>query len=150
MNSELRVRDVMSPSPHTIGVQLSLADAGKLMKKHKIRHLPVLEGGTLVGVLSDRDVQVISSISQLDPSCILVEDAMSQAPYTVLGDALVYEVAQVMADRKLGSAVVLDAHEKVIGVFTTTDGMRVLSEVLDPAKKGSVTRLEHHRQSQPH
>ncbi len=150
MTPELRVRDVMSPSPHTIGVQLSLADAGTLMRKHQIRHLPVLEGGTLVGVLSDRDVQVISSVSQLDPSCILVEEAMSQAPYTVLGDAPVFDVARVMAERKLGSAVVLDAHEKVIGVFTTTDGMRVLSEVLDPAKKGSVTRLEHHRQSHSH
>ena len=48
MTPELRVRDVMSPSPPTIGVQLSLADAGALMGKHQIRHLPVLEGGTLV------------------------------------------------------------------------------------------------------
>lgn len=120
------------------------------MGKHKIRHLPVLQGGALVGVISDRDVQVISSISQLDPSCILVEDAMSQAPYTVLGDAPVFEVARVMADRKLGSAVVLDAHDKVIGVFTTTDGMRVLAEVLDANLKDSVVRLEHHRQAGPH
>lgn len=125
----------MTVSPHTIGVQLSLADAATLMKRHKIRHLPVLEGGTLVGLLSDRDVQVISSVSQLDASCILVEDAMSQAPWTVKGTALLHDVARVMADRKLGSAVVLDDADHVIGVFTTTDGMRVLADVLEPKRR---------------
>ncbi|MFZ5442803.1 MAG: CBS domain-containing protein [Myxococcota bacterium] len=132
----LSVRDLMTPSPHTIGVRLSLADAAKMMKKYEIRHLPVLEAGALVGVLSDRDVQMISSMSELDPSCILVEDAMSP-PWTVTPETPLQEVAQSMADKKLGSAVVLE-NDKVIGVFTTTDGMRCLAELLaegKPAKK---------------
>ena len=123
------IRDSMTRSVHTIGASLTLADAAKMMRKHKIRHLPVLEGGALVGLLSDRDVQVISSVSELDPSCILVEDAMSQAPWTVLPTTPLIEVATVMAEKKLGSAVVLE-NDKVVGVFTTTDGMRVLGELL--------------------
>jgi|APLak6261665176_1056049.scaffolds.fasta_scaffold20820_2 acetoin utilization protein AcuB len=132
--SSLLVRDLMTPAPHTIGVRLSLADAAKMMKKFKIRHLPVLENGALVGVLSERDVQMISSVSELDPSCILVEDAMTQAPWTVKPETSVREVAKAMADKKLGSAVVVE-NDKVVGVFTTTDGMRCLAELLGETKK---------------
>ena len=123
------IRDSMTRSVHTIGASLTLADAAKMMRKHKIRHLPVLEGGALVGLLSDRDVQVISSISDLDPSCILIEDAMTQAPWTVSPTTPLLEVAMHMAEQKLGSAVVME-NDKVVGVFTTTDGMRVLAELL--------------------
>jgi acetoin utilization protein AcuB len=134
----LLIADLMSRSVHTIGASLTLADAAKVMKKHKIRHLPVLDSGALVGLLSDRDVQVISSMSDLDPTCILVEDAMSQAPWTVGPETPLVEVAQHMAETKIGSAVVME-FDKVVGVFTTTDGMRVLAQLLGekdkPAKK---------------
>ena len=119
----------MTRSVHTIGASLSLADAARVMKKHKIRHLPVLEGGALVGLISDTDVQVISSMSEIDPTCILVEEAMSQAPWTVEPSTPLVEVAAHMAEAKLGSAVVME-NDKVVGVFTTTDGMRVLADLL--------------------
>ena len=119
----------MTRSVHTIGASLSLADAARVMKKHKIRHLPVLEGGALVGLISDTDVQVISSMSEIDPTCILVEEAMSQAPWTVEPSTPLVDVATHMAEAKLGSAVVME-NDKVVGVFTTTDGMRVLAELL--------------------
>ena len=127
------IRDLMTRSVHTIGASLTLADAARLMKKHKIRHLPVLEAGALVGLVSDRDVQVISSLSELDPTCILVEDAMSQAPWTVTPETPLLEVAQHMAETKIGSAVVME-HDKVVGVFTTTDGMRTLAQMLSRSK----------------
>lgn len=123
------IRDAMTHSVQTIGASLTLADAKKLMHKHHIRHLPVLEGGSLVGVLSERDVEVISSMSELDPTCILVEDAMTQAPWTVAPTTPLVEVAAHMAREKLGSAVVME-NDKVVGVFTTVDGMRVLAELL--------------------
>lgn len=135
----LLIQDLMSRSVHTIGASLTLADAAKVMKKHKIRHLPVLEGGALVGLLSDRDVQVISSMSELDPTCILVEDAMSQAPWTVDPATPLLEVAQHMAETKIGSAVVME-RDKVVGVFTTTDGMRVLAEMLGKDGKPKKSR----------
>lgn len=125
----LLIRDSMTKSVHTIGASLTLADAAKLMKKHQIRHLPVLDNGALVGLVSDRDVQMISGMSELDPTCILVEDAMSQAPWTVEPTTPLLDVATHMAESKVGSAVVME-HDKVVGVFTTTDGMRVLAELL--------------------
>lgn len=123
----LQIKDVMTPTPHTIGIGLSLADAARVMKKYEIRHLPVLDSGALVGVLTDRDVKLLSSMSPLDPSCILVEDAMTQAPWTVTPRKSVSEVAREMAKKKIGCAVVLDPNERVIGVFTTIDALNVLA-----------------------
>jgi acetoin utilization protein AcuB len=129
----LHVSDLMTKTVHTIGASLTLADADRLMRKYDIRHLPVLEQGTIVGVLSDRDVQVATSLSELDPRCILVEDAMSQAPWTVAPDTPLLEVARHMAERKVGSAVVVE-HDRIIGVFTTTDGMKALAMLLEQAR----------------
>lgn len=124
------VRDAMTRSVHTIGASMTLADAQRLMRRHHLRHLPVLEGAGLVGLLSERDAQLISAVSEMDPRCILVEAAMTRAPWTVDPDTPLLEVAAHMAEAKLGSAVVIE-NARVVGVFTTTDGMRVLAELLE-------------------
>lgn len=126
----LSIRDVMTKSPHTIGIKLRLTDAKRVMDEHSIRHLPVLEGGALVGILSDRDVQMISALSQVDMSDVSVEEAMSQVPFTVSPGTSLLTAVRHMAKKKLGSAVVVE-NDKVVGVFTTTDGMRVLADLLD-------------------
>lgn len=126
----LSIRDVMTKSPHTIGISLTLADAKRVMDQYGIRHLPVLEGGALVGLVSDRDVQMISALSQLDVRDVTVEEAMSQVPFTVSPGTSLLTAVRHMAKKKLGSAVVVE-NDKVVGVFTTTDGMRVLADLLD-------------------
>lgn len=123
------IKKYMSTSPHTIGHDQPLAKAHKLMQEHAIRHLPVLDAGKLVGMLSDRDLHLIETLRDVDPNDVLVEEAMSTVLYTVMPDTPLDEVAAEMADMKYGSAVVLD-HGKVVGVFTTIDGMRALSELL--------------------
>lgn len=126
----LSIRDVMTKSPHTIGIKLRLTDAKRVMDQHGIRHLPVLEGGALVGIISDRDVQMISALSQLDMGHVSVEEAMSQVPFTVSPGTSLLTAVRHMAKKKLGSAVVVE-NDKVVGVFTTTDGMRVLADLLE-------------------
>ena len=118
----------MTASPHTIGVEQTLSRASDLMRQHGIRHLPVLKGGELVGMLTERDVAVISAFKDVDPKKVLVEDAMSGMPYTVGPDALISEVAAEMAEKRYGSAIVVQNH-KVVGVFTSVDACRVLAEV---------------------
>jgi acetoin utilization protein AcuB len=130
MTRTILVKDWMTKSPHTIGVSLSLADASNMMKAYKIRHLPVLDGNALVGLVSDRDISMVESLAKLDPDEVPIEEAMSQAPYTVPASEPLEVVARHLAKHKLGSAVVVDANQKVIGVFTVTDGMRALAEVL--------------------
>jgi acetoin utilization protein AcuB len=99
------------------------------MSEHRIRHLPVLRGGRLMGVLSDRDVKLIEGFRDVDATKTTVEEAMTEQPYTVEPDAPLDQVVSTMAEKKLGSAVILQNH-KVVGIFTTVDACQALSELL--------------------
>ncbi len=128
------VQKYMTSSPHTIGVQQTVSQASELMQKHGIRHLPVLDGGRLTGVISERDVAVITGFKDVDPTKVRVEQAMSGTPYTVGPDTPVSEVAAMMAEKKYGSALVMH-NQKVVGVFTAVDACRVLAEVFETRLK---------------
>jgi acetoin utilization protein AcuB len=119
----------MTRSPHSVGADQTVGFARSLMRGHRIRHLPVLRGGKLVGVVSDRDIYWIETLKEADGDGLRVEEAMSPAPYAVPPDALLADVAREMAERKLGSAVIMEG-EKVIGVFTTTDALSALAALL--------------------
>ncbi len=119
----------MTPSPATIQADRSLAEAHRLMRRHGIRHLPVLAGGALVGILSVRDLHLLETLRGVDPEKVAVDEAMTRSPYTVEPDAPVEKVAETLARHKWGSAVVVDAG-KVVGMFTTTDALRLLARFL--------------------
>jgi acetoin utilization protein AcuB len=123
------IRKYMSTSPHTIGKDQTLAKAHAMLREHKIRHLPVLDGGKLVGIVTDRDLRLIETLKDVDPEKVTVEDAMSQDVYVVSPESPLDEVARDMAEHKYGSAVVMQ-NGKVVGIFTTVDGMVALHELL--------------------
>lgn len=124
-----RVQKYMSTAPHSIGRAQPLRVAHAMMHEHHIRHLPVLEGGRLVGILTERDVGLITSMMDASERDTTVEEAMTTDVYAVSPEALLDEVASEMAERKYGSAVVLQ-NQKVVGIFTTVDACRALSELL--------------------
>ena len=119
----------MTPGPHTIGREQSLAAAKQLMHTTHVRHLPVLHGGQLVGVVSERDLDVVGALP--GSRQLSVEDAMVPDVYTISEDAPLASVAADMARLKVGSAVVLKGND-VVGVFTAVDGLRALAELLRP------------------
>jgi acetoin utilization protein AcuB len=123
-----RVEQYMSHVPHTIERDATLQQAHQLMREHRIRHLPVLEGGALVGMVSRSDLHLIESLKDVEPAAVPVEDAMTAQPYTVAPDAGIDEVAAHMAAERIGSAVVVDAG-RVVGVFTTTDALMAFVEL---------------------
>lgn len=129
------IQKFMTTTPHSIGLDQSLAHAKDVLAQHHIRHLPVLDGGKLVGILSSRDVALIESLEGVDATRVTVEDAMSWDVYTVNPDAPLDEVAAEMAEKKFGSAVVMQNHH-VVGMFTTVDACRALSELLHGRLKG--------------
>jgi acetoin utilization protein AcuB len=133
------VREYMSKSAHTIGDDQPLSVAKKMMREHVIRHLPVLRGGKLVGVVSERDVALIKAMATLDDRKTSVSEAMSSDVYAIAPEADLATVAADMAEHKLGCAVVT-VGTKVVGVFTTVDGMRALSDLLSNAS-ASAERL---------
>src|SRR5262249_46691997 len=89
-------------------------------------HLPVLERGEIVGVLSQRDLYFMESIPGADIEKDKVSDAMTEDSYVVAPDTPLAEVAATMAERHVGSAVVVE-RARVIGIFTATDALRILS-----------------------
>jgi CBS domain-containing protein len=124
--SRLSVGDVMTPQPLTIGRQQTLAVAHKFMREEGVRHLPVLEHGQIVGLLTQRDLYFLETIAGVDMDADKVEDAMSPDVYKVAPDAPLSRVAANMARRRLGCAVVVE-RDRVTGIFTATDALRVLA-----------------------
>jgi acetoin utilization protein AcuB len=123
------IEQFMTRSPHTIGRDQTLASAHRLMRQAGVRHLPVLEGGNLVGLLSERDLDFIETLRDVRPEAVSISEAMSQFVYCVAPTEPIQKVAQVMADQKLGSVVVRDK-EQIVGVFTTIDALRALATLL--------------------
>jgi len=124
----------MTTTPLTAEGDTTLAAASTLMKAHGIRHLPVMSGGKLLGVITDRDIKFVESFSIVDPEKVTLRGAMSEDPYTVAPETSLDEVVATMAEKKYGSAIVVQ-NDKVVGIFTTVDACRALSELLSTRLK---------------
>jgi acetoin utilization protein AcuB len=122
----------MTPAPVCIAFDADLESAVASMREHAIRHLPVMDEGTLVGVVSERDLAMVESLVPEEWRQICVAEAMTPHPYAVPPDAPLCDVAKHMAQEKLGCAVVTTPHGEVIGLFTTTDALRVLAQLTGP------------------
>jgi acetoin utilization protein AcuB len=131
---KLTVRAFMTVSPFTIGVDQPLATAHALMRRHHIRHLPVLRGGELVGMVSERDLELLEVMPGVDARAITIEEAMAGMPYTIDADSSLEWLATDMCQRRADAAVVTE-HGRVAGVFTTVDALRALEELLGRARR---------------
>ena len=117
-----KLEDVMTPMPFVVRPEDTIALAQRIMNLRRIRHLPVVRDDELVGLLSQRNVQLHGNQAR-------VADAMVTHPYAVDVATPLDDVVTTMAARKLGSAVV--THQgRVVGVFTTVDALRMLAGLL--------------------
>ena len=124
-----KIRQVMTPAPHTIGSDQKLSLAHKIMREHGLRHLPVLRGGKLVGVLSERDLFFLETIAGVDVDIDSVSDAMTSDVYTAHPDDQLSDVARRMYIHKYGCTVVIE-RGRLLGIFTATDALRHLVDVI--------------------
>jgi acetoin utilization protein AcuB len=129
MRDPYSVAAFMTHTPLSIGKAQSLAAAHALMDEHRIRHLPVVDGTSLVGMISLGDVRLVEGSRRADPATISVVEAMHGDVYTVAPTDALCQVADVMAARAYSSALVVDG-EQVVGILTTVDLCRALAEVL--------------------
>jgi acetoin utilization protein AcuB len=125
------VASVMTPFPYWIDVDDSVRRARGLMVEHQIRHLPVMQGRSLVGVLSDRDLK-----RALDPTLglppedeLFVRDVYVSDPYVVDSSTALDVVLEHMAAHHVGSALVT-SHGRLAGIFTATDACRLYCDHL--------------------
>ena len=121
--------DYATPMPVTLRPGRSIADARRLMRERRIRHLPVLDGGKIVGIVSERDLLLISTVRGVDAETMPVEEAMTADPVCFPRDTPVLTAVTAMRKRKLGS-VVVEERGRAVAVFTTTDALSVLIDLL--------------------
>jgi acetoin utilization protein AcuB len=128
--SSKTVGECMTPNPISIEIDTSLLAAAECMREHGIRHLPILDRGALVGLLSERDLALIAGIPGIDGSLVTVSEAMSPNPYVVPSSTPLADVVAVMHERKLGTTVIMDEDE-LRGVFSVIDALALLRRMLD-------------------
>jgi acetoin utilization protein AcuB len=123
--------EAMTPFPHTIESNESVEVAKKIMASQNIRHLPVMEGGVLLGILTDRDLKLSFAVTnnEQEISKMPVGEICVTEVYTVDHSDSLRNVVGYMAKNHIGSAIVLK-NRKVVGIFTTTDACRKLEELL--------------------
>jgi acetoin utilization protein AcuB len=129
------IQKYMTTIPHTIGADQPLAKAEKMMAEYRVRHLPVLDGGKLVGILTDRDVRLVESFRDVDPTTVKVDEAYTPEPYITSPTASLADVCAQMAEKKYGCVLVVD-NNKLVGIFTWVDALKAFDQLLE-------TRLKH-------
>ena len=123
------VQKFMTYMPKSIGYDQTIAQASEFMRKLHMRHLPVLKAGKLVGILTERDINLVLSFKGVDPATMKVEEAYTPDPYSTAPTAPLNEVVAHMAEKKFGCALIVD-NGKLVGIFTEIDAYRALSELL--------------------
>jgi len=124
------IKAVMTPFPYSIESGEPISMASDMMQQHAIRHLPVMEAGKLVGMLSDRDVRLVQDPKQkAPPDDRTVGDICTRDIYVVQLTDPLDRVLTEMAKRNIGSAVVVK-QGRLAGIFTVTDACRLYGELL--------------------
>ena len=124
-----QIHRYMTTEPFTIDSKDNLYQAKKMMKDHNIRHLPVMEEGKLVGIISERDIDVIQSFQGVKLEKERVGFAMTSEPFIVNSETHLDEVCRSMAADKIGSVLVKD-NNKLIGIFTWIDALNAMSDLM--------------------
>ena len=137
----LLVKDSMTREVVTLSPQDTAKAALALCRERRIRHLPVLEGGKLVGIASDRDLR--SSTPALgDPARaaalaeILVGDVMARDVVTAVSDDPIEQAANTMRERRIGCLPVIESGE-LVGIITASDVMDALVYLVGAHEPGS-------------
>ncbi len=142
----MNVRDIMTTNVVTIPSSTSIADAKRIMEAHRIRRLPVVDKGKLVGIVTERRLESVSpskaiSLTVWELSYLLdktpVREVMERNVITVSPDMTAEESLAVAQSHKVGSLVVVEDN-RVVGVSTTNDFFyKIVNPVLGLGQPGS-------------
>jgi CBS domain-containing protein len=132
--SEIMQRDVAVITPEAL-----LRDASEIMRSQDVRHLPVVEAGQVVGIISDRDLrcylsEMFNAESEMTPSTarktITVRQAMQTKPVMVEPESDLREVIDCLLEFKIGAVIVTDTDGHLRGVISYEDVIRVARDLL--------------------
>lgn len=134
----MHVKDCMSLDPWTIDKDRSIKDAKEAMMIHRVRRLPVVDGDTLVGIVTREDILAASpSIVDFHTAEEMrerlegttVAGIMAEDPYTVDANDPIEKAAEIMFTKKIGGLPVTEG-TKLVGIVTETDVFRMFVRML--------------------
>ena len=126
----------MTKDPVVVESKDTLATVRQMMDKRNFHRVPVVDGGKLVGIVSDRDLrQHTGALSRVKVNGAMTTSVVSVTPTTVLEEA-----ANLLVKHKIGALPVVD-RDKLVGIITATDLLRAFAEVLGTTEEG-VARID--------
>jgi CBS domain-containing protein len=134
---ERRVSDWMVRNPVSVGPRATVAEAEAVLDAHRIRHLPVMDGDRLVGLITDRDIRLASMPRPRkepnQPDALLrlvkVEQVMTRNPTTASPDMPIAEAARLMLECRYGGLPVVQ-EGRLVGIITQGDLLKALIDLL--------------------
>ncbi len=136
MKKREKVSKIMTANVHTVGIHEDLRQVRDRLQENNIRHLPVVSGDKLVGILSRTDIlrlsfgSVFAGQEEADEAIfdmLTIEQVMVNNPRTVQAEDTIQDVAEVFASEEFHALPVVDG-EKLVGIVTTTDIIKYLLE----------------------
>ena len=124
---DLKIDEFTTPSPLTAKLETSVAELRDIMGEKGVRHLPISDGGEIVGIVTDRDLK---TLELAETNEIKAKDFMTTDIFTVSVETAIETVALEMSSKKIGSAIVTKTDGSLYGIFTSTDALNALVEVL--------------------
>ncbi|WP_340075515.1 CBS domain-containing protein [Leptobacterium sp. I13] len=135
MKQRVPVSMIMSTEMVQLNTSDNLYKAEQLFKKHNIRHIPVVSGKKIVGILSYTDLLRISYADVTDNDTVEstvydmfdIQQVMAKTPEVVSSKTTIKEVAEILSEREFHALPVVD-DEELVGIVTTTDLIKYLLE----------------------
>lgn len=113
----------------TVPPGATVAEALDEMRTHGIRHLPVVDDGRLVGVVTDRDLRLALEPDGSAPQSATVEDTMTSSPIVVASELPIESAAALLSENRIGCLPVVDEGE-IVGILTRSDLLRSLVDLM--------------------
>lgn len=115
------VHDVMTPHAEWIAPSLTVAEAARKMRDHKVGGLPVGENDRLVGMITDRDIVCRAIANGADPKKAKVSDVMTKGVTWCFDDETVDDVMERMDAKHIHRIPVLSRQKRMIGILSLSD-----------------------------
>ena len=140
----MRIRDVMTKDPETVGSETLVIEARKIMKERNFRRLPVVDNGKLVGIVTQKDLEEAappptssSNLYELHYflSKMKVKEVMKKNPATIRPDAPFEEALKLGQEKGISSFLVVE-NGKLVGITTESDIVKLLTRVLGLKEEG--------------
>ncbi len=135
----MKVRDVMKKEIKTISREATAREAYKIMEEGEFRHLPVVDGNKLAGIISDRDLRVVMRVAEVSeekpgvdhiPEHIKVSEIMTVDPAILVPETDLRQAVELMSRHKIGALPVVEGGD-LVGILTQSDMLKLLIEFLE-------------------